>query len=378
MGDGAVASCLAALLLATGCASSSLGSNGDPSPSLHVSRHRLVVRSGRGISLRGVNWTGPAFDCTHGGGVGEPLARRAVQALLAWHINVVRVGVAEDCWLGINGAPIGMTASAYRQWLAHDLRVLHRHGIYTEVGLTYAAPGSRLSDHQPAMPDRDHSVTFWRSFARWFKSEPDTFFGLFGEPSPPSRNENQWLCWREGGPACPTVRYWGRSYAAAGMQELVDIIRAAGSVLPISVSGVHWATDLSGWLRYEPRDPLHQLLAEWHQYPGDEPCYDFSGHAVRNDVACWNGVIGQLAKHVPVFNGEAGEYAHSDACKWRALPSYLAWAEAHRVGYALWSWGPPIPRTIPCENMALIEDYSGKPTPIYGWGYRHWLSGLHR
>src|SRR5947209_4960082 len=90
--------CLTAVLLAAACGSSAPSSGREPSPSLHISGNRFIDLTGHPVRMRGVNWTGPAYACTHGGGVGEPLTRSAMHALLAWHINVVRIGVAEDCW----------------------------------------------------------------------------------------------------------------------------------------------------------------------------------------------------------------------------------------------------------------------------------------
>jgi hypothetical protein len=155
------------------------------------------------------------------------------------------------------------------------------------------------------------------------------------------------------------------------MQQLVDAIRATGSTSPITVSAIHWAEDFSQWLAYEPSDPLHQLAAEWHQY-GDIPCFNSSEVMKANNASCWNTADLQVINQVPMIDGEAGEYAHSNTCAWQFLPTYLPWAEAHHVSYELWRWGP----TNQCDNMALNEDYSGTPSPLYGQGYEAWLTAI--
>lgn len=345
------------------------------STGLKVSGNRLVDDNGNTIKLRGVQYTG-AFEwgCSHSpGGDGARLTQTQVNELLSWHINAVRVGIAEDCWLGINGMPYGMTASQYQQHVKAWLDLLHQNHIYTEVSLMYAAPGTTLSTVQNPMPDEDHSPAFWTSIANYLKSEPMTFFGIYGEPHPPFSGENAWSCWRNGGSNCPSVTdgTTGAHYAAAGMQELVNDIRNTGASLPLSVGGINWATDLSAWLTNKPTDPQNQLVAEYHQYPGDEGCYVAGDISVANNSSCWNQTLAPITQQVPLFNGEAGEFAHSDTCSWTYLPTWLTWAEAHGVSYTLWKWGLG---NGPCQNMALVTDQGSTPSPIYGQGYKSWLT----
>lgn len=337
---------------------------------LHIEGNRYEVDS-RPVMLRGVFYSSFEWACVHGGGNSDaPLTEAAVRALLSWRVNVVRLGVPEDCWLGINGAPIGSTVSSYRHALSDFVKLLHHNGIYTEIGLMYAAPGTNLSNVQAAMPDENHSPAFWKSFATFFKHEPDTIFGLYGEPKPDrSATPQPWECWQQGGTKCD-VTYDGSPYLAAGMQQLVDTIRATGATQPISVSGVHAAADISEWLRYAPTDPLHQLGAEWHQY-GLNLCWGTGDVAESNTTACWDDAVAQVARKVPLLNGELGEHLRLSTCAWTFMPTYLNWAEAHHVNYEVWKWGTGKPGT--CYNMALIESFDGNPTPVYGQGYRDWL-----
>jgi hypothetical protein len=218
------------------------------------------------------------------------------------------------------------------------------------------------------MPDEDHSPAFWQSFATYFKSEPDTIFGLFGEPSP-NMAVGSWDCWLNGGSSC-TVSYNGSSYTAAGMQQLVTTIRSTGAQQPISVSGIRAGADLSGWLANEPSDPAHQLNAEWHEYDGS-PCFDSQDVEIPNDQTCWNGVPATIASQVPLLNGEVGERIGGNACEWYFMPVYLAWADQHNVAYAGWKYAVDHGT---CQNMALITDASGDPTPVYGQNYKTWLA----
>lgn len=336
---------------------------------LRIEGNHFVGDGHRQLVLHGVFYSSFEWACSHRRGVSsQPFDPAAARRLLGWHVNFVRLGIPEDCWLGINGEPRGATASAYREGLLHWVNLLHRYGIYTEIGLMYAAPGSNPSIVQAPMPDEDHAPAFWKSFAAFFRHTPDLIFGLYGEPHP-NMPSGSWACWLHGGSSC-SVSYDGRPYVAAGMQQLVNLIRATGARQPISVSGIRAGADLSEWLQHEPRDPAHQLDAEWHEY-GGSPCFTAQDIMIANDESCWNGVPARVAATVPVVNGEVGEHIGDDTCRWSFMPRYLAWAEAHDVSYAAWKFGVDLGT---CVNMALIRDGAGDPTPIYGQRYRAWLA----
>lgn len=326
---------------------------------LRVSGNRLVDDSGNPVMLRGVFYASFHWACDHEGGIpSQPIEQSSAQELLDWHINFVRIGVAEDCWLGINGLPLGTTASAYRDALKSWVDLLHKDGIYTEIGLMDAGPGS-IRSTQMTMPDEDHSPAFWQSFASTFKDEPDTIFGLYGEPHP--AGSQAWDTWLNGGQVLSGSVGGTVTYEAAGMQQLIDTIRGTGATQPISVSGIDHAQDLSEWLQYEPNDPDHQLIAEWHEYGG----------GLCSTAACWATWPTQIASQVPLLNGEVGEHLGDNACQWSFMPTYLSWAEAHDVSYAAWKWASS---GGTCFNMALIADQNGDPTPVYGQGYQAWLA----
>jgi hypothetical protein len=341
-----------------------------------------VDNSGQVVTLRGVFY--PSFEsaCSHQGGITvQQIDQAAARKLLAWNVNFVRIGVSEDCWLGINGQPYGTTVSAYQQALKAWIDLLHADGIYTEIGLMYSAPGTNPSVQQPVMPDEDHAPAFWQSFASYFANEPDTIFGLSGEPKPNQTMRGDtpaqwWNCWLNGGAACTVVypmAWTGTPYTAAGMQELVNVIRATGAQQPISIDGIHGAEDLSYWLQYEPYDPLNQLVAEWHQY-GGEVCFSPTDQHLTNDETCWNQAPATVAAQVPLLNGEVGEQIHLTACAWSFMPTYLTWAEAHNVNYAAFKFAVDDTAGFPCTDYALLLDHAGDPSPVYGQGYYTWLA----
>src|SRR5205807_1942578 len=123
------------------------------------------------------------------------------------------------------------------------------------------------------------------SVARTFKDNSSVLFDLFNEPYP-DNNQNTaaaWTCWRDGG-TCSGVHY-----QVAGMQELVNAVRATGATNIILLGGVAYAGELSRWLQSEPNDPLHQLAASWHSY----------NYSQCSASSCWDADIAPVAAKVP-------------------------------------------------------------------------------
>ena len=130
---------------------------------------------------------------------------------------------------------------------------------------------------QKPMPDMQYAPSFWTSVANTFKGNQAVVFDLFNEPYPDratSTTTQAWQCWRDGG-TCP-----GIGYEVAGMQDLVDAVRATGATNVILVGGLAYSNDLSQWLTYKPTDPTGNLAAAWHIYNfntcANESCWDSS------------------------------------------------------------------------------------------------------
>jgi endoglucanase len=69
-------------------------------------------------------------------------------------------------------------------------------------------------------------------------------FDLFNEPYPDSNQDTTaaWSCVLNGG------AWHGVGFQAAGMQQLVNVIRAAGATQPLMIAGPQYAGDLERWL----------------------------------------------------------------------------------------------------------------------------------
>ncbi len=159
---------------------------------------------------------------------------------------------------------------AYRKAVADFVLRLNQAGLYAILDLHWNAPRWHIADQQQPMADLDHGPAFWGSVAAAFKQNPAVIFDLYNEPYVGS-----WTCWRDG---C-TVTTGDGSWKTAGMTALVAAVRRAGATQPIMLGGLTWASNLSQWLTFAPKDPLAhaannpvpgqpQLIAGYHTYCG--------------------------------------------------------------------------------------------------------------
>lgn len=315
---------------------------------IHVQGNRLVNGEGRAIRLLGVNFSGAEYACIQDRGIwSAPTDEAAIAAMVAWHIDVVRIPLNEDCWLGIDGAPAQYSGSAYQQAIHEFVQALHDAGLYAILDLQWSAPGESQATSLQSMADAEHSVPFWSSVAQSFREDPAVLFDLYSEP-----HDVSWECWLEG---CVLPWSGGGTWQTAGMQSLVDAVRSQGATQPLLLGGVEWANDLSGWLAHLPDDPQHQLVASVHVYPNN----------TCSSAACWTETLAPIAAHYPVVAGEIGEFD----CEDHFIAQFMNWADANDVSYLGWTWN-----TFNCESgPALISNTEGTPT-AFGQGL---LDRLH-
>jgi hypothetical protein len=323
-------------------------------PALRVREKRLVDALGQQVILRGVNRSGTEYACVQGWGISDgEMDQASVDAIKSWRANVVRVPLNEQCWLGINDIKPAYSGTNYRTAIANYVSLLNRSGLYVILDLHWSAPGTTLATHQLPMPDLDHAPAFWSSVASTFKGNDAVIFELFNEPWPDSQRDSMaaWTCWRDGG-ICPGV--W---FETAGMQTLLNAVRATGATNVVVLGAVGYSNTLSRWLSYKPTDPLNNLVAAWH-------VYNFS---VCNNPTCWEATAAPLMTQIPVLVTETG----MDSCDGVWWESLLGWLDARQTGYLAWAWNK---WSLECSSRALVTDYYSAAPTQYGEIYRTHLS----
>jgi hypothetical protein len=361
--------------------------------SIKIVGNHFVNGAGQTIRLLGVDHQSFEFACVDGFGYDDGLMDDADAAAIAsWGADAVRVPLNEDCWLGLNGQPNNsqdpdetLTATGYRQAVENYVSALHAHGLYAILDLHWSAPGANVAFNQQPMPDFDHSPAFWSSVASTFKSDPAVVFDLYNEPYDPTdprsgddqapQDKVSWDCWENGGlPDLPAPGPAGAdcvtqavdqngdalpgSYRVAGMQLLLNAVRAQGATEPIMTGGLNFANDLSQWATHAPNDPLNQEAASLHAYQG-QAC---------STTDCFNQQVAPVARNVPVVVGEFGQDTPSAVCPDPGEQTYdstlMNWADQHGVSYTAWGWDVETHDELNsdgCSAYELIADAGGTP-----------------
>jgi hypothetical protein len=321
---------------------------------LHVAGNRFVDR-GKTVRLLGVNVSGTENYCEQGIGIFQaPNDASLVKPMKSWNINTIRVPLNEDCWLGINGVKPEYGGAAYVQAITSYVQMLRTNGLYVVLDLHLNAPGTTLATTQQPMADADHSIDFWRSVAQTFKTQDGVVFDLYNEPNVDGGDvtPKSWDCWLHG---CSNP-YWGGfkgSAQTAGMQQMLDAIRATGSTNVVLVTGLGSGEFLgTAWLEHKPNDPLNNLAAGHHNYSFNGGC---------NTPTCWQSTVANVAAVVPVVVGELGE----NDCGHGYIDSFFGWADPLGLSYLGWTWN-----AWDCgSGPALISDFNGTPTG-FGQGFK--------
>jgi hypothetical protein len=379
----AAAMCAVAALACVAAAwGSASGATVAAPPTIRVQGHRLVDGNGRAVQLRGVNRAAFESRCTYDGtGFADgPVDQASVTAMKTWKINVVRLTLNEDCWLGVNGLPLGGNSAGYRRDVLAYVSLLRQNGLYVMPVVEVFGPGAQKATQIDNMPDRSHMPAFWRSLASALRTDhgilfdPVTEVAMADWNNPHPSPAGEWNCWLHGC-TIDSVYAGQPRYAAVGLQSLVATTRSTGAGQPIVLGGIDYNADLSQLLTHLPSDPAHQLVASAH-------IYDF---VQGKDVgSLFHDQLEPIAKRMPVIVGELGE-RNCDSGTASYTRNVLADIDAEKrkgnlIGVLEWTWnaegggsGWQCPTGQYGEGgPVLIRSYDGTPT-VMGTVFRGWL-----
>jgi hypothetical protein len=307
----------------------------------------------------------PSLSFSPGGGrLGiDSMAANDFAAIRRWGANTVRIELAQYYWL-----PTARSYDAgYAQRVERVVRQARQAGLYVILVLQGSDRGIASYEpvgnpHQP-MPDRNHSIPFWRDVATRFKGDGGVLYELFSEPFPlggPGGFSN-WEMWQKGG-AHPADNVYGPRppFEAVGMQELYEVVRGTGAQNVVIIGGTKWGYYLQEVPKYRIRG--HNIAYATH--PWNHPEYPEG-----NQPATWEEDWAFLGKTDPLI---ATEFGTLD-CKEPYVRAMLDKADALGMGWIAWSWNAPAPGTPMsqdsptdpiCDRSLLITDWTGTPTRI--------------
>jgi len=318
-------------------------------------------------------------------------------ALHAWGVNIIRIPLNDISYLGLTcvtaytgpayGAA-GATQKAdpggnYQSRLKQVVDRATAEGFYVILDLHITAPddpqnkvgtvASQCATAQNPLADGDHAISFWTNVATAYKSYPNVLFELFNEPY-----INQWYhftgtaaaAWqalRDGVQVDSYVPLWATSYGhtwqSAGMQQMLNAIRATGATNVILESGLDYSATLDKWTTYKASDPLNQLAAAWHAYPAygyawSDPCYTHPGWC---DDRAYTNADAILAANYPVIVTEFGDQDSAGTVGAPFASTLLPKLDSRGISYLGWTF------TVAQDtNNVLIKDNTGTPTDGYG------------
>ncbi len=383
-----------------------------------VQGNRLVDGSGNTLQLRGANYSGYEAACILGycgndaSGAQDGQANGPKLAEMAtWHINVIRFPLNEASWFGLTTYDAtGASRKAdltgnYQTQILNQVNAATAAGFYVILDLHWSGPNARIpgqtglqpitpfeSSVQQPMADADHSIAFWTSVATMFKGYPNLLFELFNEPYMDFATGDQWTCWLAGctqtqvmtgslaaastavvgggtiasfyglPDAHGNTNAWRYAYSwqSAGMQQMLNAVRATGATNVVLVGGIGWAAEMSGWLAHAPADPLGQIGAVWHAYPN---CNTVGASCAT--IPAWGtaeyGYVQAIAAQYPVVITETGDHISTTV----ATPPFdsvvLPWADQYGISYLGWTWD-----LWGAADDVLVKDSAGNPTPEFG------------
>jgi endoglucanase len=286
-----------------------------------------------------------------------------------WHVNHIRLPMSQDRWFG-KAPEQDDQGKAYRAIVDEIVKLCASKGVYIMLDLHWSNAGvwgEQIGQH--SMPD-ENSAAFWKDVAPIYANHPAVIYDLYNEP-----HNVSWDIWLNGGEITdrPNRRnQTPRTFKAVGMQQLLDIVRAAGAKNLVVVGGLDWAYDFSGILEgRQLKDPTGNGLIYANH------CYNNKNQAVET----WIANMEKAAKKFPIIISEFGGayYKPGEEPPRRRsggmrrndgdwLMRVLQAIEDHEWSYTAWDFHPS-------AGPTLISGWDYTPSPGFGVYVKQMLAG---
>lgn len=368
---------------------------------IHVNGNKFVNERDEVIQLRGVSLMGMEFVAVGGWSPQDPfptLVETTWAALHDWKINTIRIPLNEASFLGMECVPsfVGPAFKKpgkvtdpdpghnYKQRLQEVVDRATQEGLYVVLDLHVTAPNDPLNSingvtaqcgFEPnPLPDADHSIEFWKQVASLYKSYPNVIFELFNNPyvdqwtSFSGTKTDAWVALRDGVmmnsylPLLPSAKK--HLWRSAGVQQLVNAVRATGATNVILHGSLSRSADLELWQEHKAVDPINQMAASWHAFPGrdakwGDKCYLYPSPWC--DDRSYRFAARIIAANYPVIVTEFGD-RNAPGTKGAPFASALL-PQLDKMGISYLAWTFTV-GDLP--DYLLIKDNLGSPTDGYG------------
>jgi endoglucanase len=301
----------------------------------------------RGVARPSLEWSA----------TGDNLQQSDYDTMKAWGANVVRLSLNQDFWIVDASNPHAV--SYYADFVDAQVQAAEADGIDVILDLHRSDGGSfNNSPGQWCMADQN-SLTFWTQVATRYRGDPHVLFELYNEPY-----VTDWNVWLNGGTATCTSHQlnngvqmsFSSTFAAAGMQQLYNAVRATGAKNLVIAGGIDYAFDLSGVgqgfrLKDANGSPAANVMYNTHPY----------NESGKTTPAQWFSAFGYLTATDPVIATEFGD-ASAGSCSTatydQTLMSYFdaqgaSSNPANRVSWTAWAFYPG-----GCSFPSLLNDWT--------------------
>lgn len=298
-----------------------------------------------------------------GGRLGmDTAAARDFANMRAWGANTVRLELAQYYWV----PTARYHAPSYPARVERVVRQAREAGLNVILALQVSDRGiadydvESESNTQQPMPDRNHSIPFWRDVATRFKNDGGVLFELYSEPHPVGGRGgfSNWSMWRNGGTHPADNTYTPRpAFEAVGMQELYEVVRSTGAHNLVIIGGTKWGYYLDG----VPQNRIQGYNIAYAAHPWHHP--EWPG----NEPGAWEQDWAFLARTDPVIVTEFG----SRGCDESYVRALLDKADQLEIGWVAWMWNAPTPGQSTrqesvadpiCDRSLLLMDWDATPT----------------